>query len=235
VVVEALSELPGRFNAIDSSATGERKPYFIGQATGHVQALPEFSWSAVEKPLRKTSLNATHRQMGAKMVPFAGWDMPVWYTSVVEEHLATRQAAGLFDVSHMGVYQAEGPDAAVFLDSVCGNDIAGLAVGESCYTHFLDPDANVIDDTLVYHRGVDKFLVVVNAANDDKDWAWLNQVRLGKVLARWPSAAMWSCVTCATRLPGMTCAWTSPCRVPARGISCWPWAATAKLAPGSWP
>ncbi len=87
------------------------------------------------------------------MVPFAGWEMPVWYTSVVEEHLATRQAAGLFDVSHMGVYQVEGPDAAVFLDSVCGNDISALAVGESCYTHFLDPDANVIDDTLVYHRG----------------------------------------------------------------------------------
>ena len=89
-------------------------------------------------PLRKTALYETHRQLGAKMVPFAGWEMPVWYTSVVEEHLATRQAAGLFDVSHMGVYQAEGPDAVAFLDSVCGNDIGALAVGESCYTHFLD-------------------------------------------------------------------------------------------------
>ena len=77
------------------------------------------------------------------MVPFAGWEMPVWYRSVIEEHLATRKAAGLFDVSHMGVYQAEGPSAAPFLDSVCGNDIAGLEIGESCYTHFLDPDANV--------------------------------------------------------------------------------------------
>ena len=91
--------------------------------------------------------------MGAKMVPFAGWEMPVWYTSVVEEHLACRQAAGLFDVSHMGVFQAEGPHAALFLDSVCGNDIGGLEVGESCYTHFLDPQSNVIDDTLVYRRG----------------------------------------------------------------------------------
>jgi glycine hydroxymethyltransferase len=101
---------------------------------------------------------------------------------VVEEHLATRQAAGLFDVSHMGVYQAEGPDAAVFLDSVCGNDIGGLDVGESCYTHFLDPDADVIDDTLVYRRNQDQYLVVVNAANDDKDWAWLNLVRAGRVM-----------------------------------------------------
>jgi glycine hydroxymethyltransferase len=75
--------------------------------------------------------------MGAKMVPFAGWNMPVWYTSVLEEHQAVRQAAGLFDVTHMGVYQTEGPDAGVFLDSVCGNDISSLEIGESCYTHFL--------------------------------------------------------------------------------------------------
>ena len=116
------------------------------------------------------------------MVPFAGWEMPVQYTSIVEEHLATRQAAGLFDVSHMGVYQAEGPDAAPFLDSVCGNDIAALAVGESVYTHFLDPQSNVIDDTLVYRRDEDRYLVVVNASNDDKDWAWLNAVREGRVM-----------------------------------------------------
>jgi len=108
--------------------------------------------------------------------------MPVQYTSVLEEHVSTRQAAGLFDVSHMGVFQAEGPDAAAFLDSVCGNDIAALAVGESVYTHFLDPDANVIDDTLVYRRDEDRYLVVVNASNDDKDWAWLNAVRESRVM-----------------------------------------------------
>ncbi|MBW6475119.1 MAG: hypothetical protein K0B14_18475, partial [Anaerolineaceae bacterium] len=116
------------------------------------------------------------------MVPFAGWDMPVWYSSVLEEHQAVRHAAGLFDVTHMGVFQTEGPDAGIFLDSVCGNDISGLAIGESCYTHFLDPDANVIDDLLVYRRDQEKYLVVVNASNDDKDWAWLNAVREGKVL-----------------------------------------------------
>ena len=78
-------------------------------------------------------------------------------------------------------YQAEGPDAAVFLDTVCGNDIASLEVGQSLYTHFLLPDASVVDDLLVYRRAEDKYLVVVNASNDDKDWAWLNAVRKGKV------------------------------------------------------
>ena len=133
--------------------------------------------------------------MGAKIIPFAGWEMPVWYTSVMDEHLAVRQAAGLFDVAHMGVYQAEGPDAAAFLDSVVGNDASYLAIGESCYTHFLDPDANVIDDLLIYRRGKEKFLVVVNASNDDKDWAWLNAVKDGKVLvdrARPWARALWS-------------------------------------------
>ncbi len=165
----------------DGSAAAANKPYYIGIPAGSGSALPEFRWEERDTPLRLTLLHDTHRQSGAKMVPFAGWDMPVWYTSVVEEHLATRQAAGLFDVSHMGVYQVEGSDAALFLDSVCGNDIHALAVGESCYTHFLDPQANVIDDTLVYRRADEKYLVVVNASNDDKDWAWLNAVRQGEV------------------------------------------------------
>jgi len=115
------------------------------------------------------------------LVPFAGWEMPVQYTGVKEEHLATRQAAGLFDVSHMGVYEVLGRDAASFLDTVCGNDCGGLGAGESLYTHFLTPDADVIDDTLVYRRGAEKFLVVVNASNDDKDRTWLESVRDGAV------------------------------------------------------
>jgi len=145
--------------------------------------LPEFQWQEPEpETLRHTPLFDTHVKSGAKMVGFAGWEMPVWYSSVMEEHLATRQAAGLFDVSHMGVYQAEGPEATAFLDSVCGNDISALAACESCYTHFLDPHANVIDDCLVYRRNEEKYLIVVNASNDDKDWAWLNAVREGKVM-----------------------------------------------------
>ncbi len=94
----------------DGEPVAARKPYFIGSSQGSETARPLFEWVEQEPvEIKQTALNATHRQLGAKMVPFAGWDMPVWYTSVIEEHLATRQAAGLFDVSHMGVYQAEGP------------------------------------------------------------------------------------------------------------------------------
>jgi len=165
------------------NAVSMEKPYFIGQKSGQGTPLPAFTWNETEnQKLHRTPLYEIHKDMGAKIIPFAGWEMPVWYSSVVEEHLACRQVAGLFDVAHMGVFQAEGPDASLFLDSVCGNDIGGLGIGESCYTHFLDPDSNVIDDTLVYRRGQDKYLVVVNASNDAKDWAWLNAVREGKVM-----------------------------------------------------
>ncbi len=158
------------------------KPYYVGIEDLQCTALPEFHWEDKEASLRRTPIFETHRRLGAKIIPFAGWEMPVWYTSVMDEHLAVRNAVGLFDVAHMGVYQAEGPDAAAFLDSVVGNDASYLSMGESCYTHFLDPDANVIDDLLIYRRGKEKFLVVVNASNDDKDWAWLNAVKDGKVM-----------------------------------------------------
>ncbi|MCX6069712.1 MAG: glycine cleavage system aminomethyltransferase GcvT [Chloroflexi bacterium] len=170
---EAAAKLPD-----GASDTGSDKPWFIGMPEARGRALPRFKWvEPAEGEARKTPLNATHREMGAKMVPFAGWDMPVWYTSVIEEHLATRNAAGLFDVSHMGVYQVEGPQACAFLDTVVTNDVASLAVGESLYTQFLDPDGQVIDDTMVYRRREEMYLVVVNASNDDKDWAWLNAVK----------------------------------------------------------
>jgi len=161
------------------------KPYFVGQDSLKIDlpAKSIFTWEEKEPTeLKRTSLYDNHVKLGAKIIPFAGWEMPVWYTSVTEEHMATRKAAGLFDVSHMGVYQAEGPDAVTFLDSVCANDIAALEIGESCYTHFLDPNANVIDDLLVYRRQQEVYLVVVNASNDDKDWTWLNAVKDGKVL-----------------------------------------------------
>jgi glycine hydroxymethyltransferase len=168
---------------------GSEKPWFIGiKDTGKKESLPEFQWAEpAEGALKRTSLYDVHKSLGAKLVPFAGWDMPVWYSSVVEEHLATRQAAGLFDVSHMGVYEISGVDAASFLDSVCANDVGTLLPGESLYSHFLTPDAEVIDDTLVYRRplagtdSADKFLMVVNASNDDKARAWLESVRDGKV------------------------------------------------------
>jgi glycine hydroxymethyltransferase len=186
IVVSESSDEPVRKDCKDEPLIGPgrgyNKPYFVGIPDGEAEPLPEFDYREVEGELRRTPLFQLHKQLGAKIIPFAGWEMPVWYSSVVEEHLATRQAAGLFDVAHMGVYQAEGKDAAAFLDSVCGNDIGGLDVGESCYTHFLSPKGDVIDDTLIYHRGKNEFMVVVNASNDSKDWAWLNAVRTGSVL-----------------------------------------------------
>lgn len=189
---DLLMRVPGPMRIEDAEASApnvligqpyaDNKPYYVGMVKDERKgtALPAFTWEKGDpETLLKTPLNAIHRELGAKMVPFAGWDMPVWYSSVLEEHMAVRQAAGLFDVTHMGVFQAEGPDACTFLDSVCGNDIGSLSVGESCYTHFLDPDANVIDDLLVYRRGEEKYLAVVNASNDEKDWAWLNGVRDG--------------------------------------------------------
>ncbi|HEX6270715.1 MAG TPA: glycine cleavage system aminomethyltransferase GcvT [Anaerolineales bacterium] len=166
----------------EGKAVSEDKPYFIGiSSEAGKEPLPSFEWVEQEEPVNYTPLHDTHKSMGAKMVPFAGWDMPVWYTSVVEEHLATRQAAGLFDVSHMGVYEVQGRDAASFLDAICANDCGGLEPGESLYSQFLTPDADVIDDTLVYRRAWDKYLMVVNASNDDKDRTWFEAVRDGKV------------------------------------------------------
>ena len=175
-------------DSVPATAKGEaistEKPWFIGQRVGAIREspLPDFVWDEpAELPLQRTTLYETHKALGAKIIPFAGWEMPVWYTSVVDEHLATRQAAGLFDVTHMGVYEVAGADAASFLDTICGNDCGALLPGASLYTHFLTPEAEVIDDTLVYRRGWDKFLVVVNASNDDKDRAWFETVRDGKV------------------------------------------------------
>ena len=163
-------------------AVSEDKPYFIGiNSEVQKEPLPVFEWNDVEGELKRTALYEVHKSLGGRMVPFAGWEMPVQYSGIFEEHLATRNAAGLFDVSHMGVYEVRGPDAASFLDTVCGNDCGGLQPGESLYSHFLTPDADVIDDTLVYRRGPDKFLVVVNASNDDKDRTWFESVRNGTV------------------------------------------------------
>jgi glycine hydroxymethyltransferase len=177
-----VNEVKAKLSATVPPLQGGVKPWFVGvnpQLKG--EALPPFEWNEAEGELKKTALNQVHRDLGGRMVPFAGWEMPVQYTGIFEEHLATRNAAGLFDVSHMGVYDVRGADAASFLDTVCGNDCGGLQPGESLYSHFLTPDADVIDDTLIYRRGWDNYLVVVNASNDDKDRTWLESVRDGTV------------------------------------------------------
>ena len=116
------------------------------------------------------------------MVPFGGYDMPVWYSSVMEEHTAVRETAGLFDATHMGVFEASGPHVVEFLNTVTVNDVSTLDIGQSHYTYFLLPDGSVVDDLMIYRRGPEKFMLVVNASNNDKDWAWINAVNDGKVM-----------------------------------------------------
>jgi aminomethyltransferase len=123
--------------------------------------------------LLKTPLNAAHRESGAKMVPFGGWDMPVEYSGLIAEHMAVRTAAGLFDVSHMGEFTVEGPGATAFLQSVTSNDVAKLADGQAQYSSLPMDNGAPVDDVIVMRRAPDRYLMVVNAGNIDKDFKWL--------------------------------------------------------------
>jgi len=161
------------------------KPYFIGlSAPGYAdptgEPLPDFLPPPVGEGrgegLRRTPLFDWHVHHGAKMAPFAGWEMPLWYTSISDEHRAVRGAAGLFDVSHMGLLEVSGPHAAYLLNLVTTNDVNALRPGESQYAYLLAPDGRVIDDLMVYMISPSRYLLVVNAANTEKDWAWLNAV-----------------------------------------------------------
>ena len=184
--VRDLGEVPAPSVAITPENGPFTKPYFIGawsrkEPAG--DALPRFVWQEPgdNGTLHKTRLHAVHRALGARMVPFGGWDMPVWYTGNLEEHRAVREAAGLFDVSHMGCWDVRGPEAARFLNLVLVNEIHDLDVGESQYTAFFDVDGTPLDDLLVYRLGAEHYFLVVNAANNDKDWAWINGILNGAV------------------------------------------------------
>jgi aminomethyltransferase len=122
----------------------------------------------------KTSLYEEHVRLGAKMVPFAGWLMPVQYTSIVEEHQAVRNNAGIFDISHMGQLIVEGTGAREWLDTMLTNNIGKLDLGTGQYTFLLNEGGGIIDDLIVYRIGEQKFLLVVNAARTDEDFAWLH-------------------------------------------------------------
>jgi aminomethyltransferase len=124
---------------------------------------------------RRTPLFEQHRSLGAKIVPFAGWEMPVTYEGIREEHAAVRLHAGMFDVSHMGEVEVEGPGALRFLQRVLSNDVAKVAVGGAQYSCLCQEDGGVLDDLFVYRLGGDRFLIVTNAANHDADLAWLGR------------------------------------------------------------
>ncbi|MGH7866616.1 MAG: glycine cleavage system aminomethyltransferase GcvT, partial [Candidatus Dormibacteraceae bacterium] len=126
--------------------------------------------------LKKTPLNAVHRALQAKMVDFGGWDMPVQYpTGIMAEHLAVRTKAGLFDVSHMGELRVKGPDALRFLDWLTPNAVGKLVDGQIHYTGFLMENGAFVDDLLIYREAGEDFLLVVNAGNIDKDFAWVKE------------------------------------------------------------
>ena len=128
-----------------------------------------------ESELHKTPLFERHRDAGAKMVEFAGFSMPVQYESVIDEHRAVRQAAGLFDVSHMGEIEVRGPAAEAFVDAMTPNAVRSLEPGRAHYSGLLTGDGTYLDDLLVYRMGPQRFLLVVNAANREKDFAWLER------------------------------------------------------------
>ncbi len=122
--------------------------------------------------LRRTPLYDRHVAAGARIVPFAGWEMPVQYEGIREEHTAVRTAAGIFDVSHMGEVETSGPDAGAFLQRLLSNDVDKLAVGGAQYSVLCREDGGVLDDLFTYRLAQDRYLTVTNASNHDKDLAW---------------------------------------------------------------
>ncbi len=124
--------------------------------------------------MKKTALNAMHRQMGGKMVEFAGWDMPVQFEGISIEHETVRKKLGVFDVSHMGEFWVEGSNAFALVQKVTTNDVAALVDGKVQYSCLPNGKGGIVDDLLVYRFNKEKYLLVVNAANIDKDWAHIN-------------------------------------------------------------
>lgn len=130
--------------------------------------------------MNKTALHPRHLALGAKMTEFHGWDMPLYYTSIIEEHLAVRQAAGIFDVSHMGQVVVKGPDAVQTLNRLLVSDLAQVGTGRACYTLMLNESGGILDDLIVFRVGEEDYLIIVNCATRESDVAWMNARRLGQ-------------------------------------------------------
>lgn len=122
---------------------------------------------------KRTCLYDSHVKLGAQISPFGGFDMPIQYKGIVEEHNAVRNACGIFDVSHMGEVAVTGPDAEKYVNYIFTNDLTGAPCGKCYYGMMLHPDGGTVDDLIVYKRGENDFFLVINAANIDKDVAWI--------------------------------------------------------------
>ncbi|MFH1520705.1 MAG: glycine cleavage system aminomethyltransferase GcvT [Candidatus Micrarchaeota archaeon] len=132
--------------------------------------------------LKRTPLYTAHSALGAKLVDFGGWEMPVQYTGILEEHNAVRNAVGIFDVSHMGEVTAKGPNALKFIQNLVTNDVGKAVDGQCVYSPMCNENAGIVDDLLVYRKAADNIYIVVNASNTDKDFAWMQKNSMGAEL-----------------------------------------------------
>lgn len=148
-----------------------------------------FSLRRVSSEIKSSPLEAAHLALGAKLVPFAGWNMPVQYTSIIDEHTAVRTACGIFDISHMGQFIVSGENSGPWLNRLLTNNIAKLEVGQGQYTLMLNEDGGVIDDLIAYRTGEHEFFLVVNASMIDADFEWMSARRCGDVALRNESEA----------------------------------------------
>lgn len=136
--------------------------------------------NATAMALKRTPLYEAHKQLGARLVEFGGWEMPVQYSGILDEHRAVRQRAGLFDVSHMGEFRVEGPAALDFLQGLVPNDVSRLVDNQALYSQICRPDGGTLDDLIIYRLGEDRYMVVVNAGTMEKDWAWFSEHATGR-------------------------------------------------------
>ena len=125
--------------------------------------------------MKNTALTHVHEKLGAKMVPFAGFNMPVSYEGVNQEHETVRKGVGVFDVSHMGEFFIEGPNALELIQKISSNDASKLTVGKAQYCYFPNEKGGIVDDLIIYKMAEEKYLLVVNASNIEKDWEWINK------------------------------------------------------------
>jgi len=125
--------------------------------------------------MTKTILNSIHKNLGAKMAPFGGYEMPIQYTGVKKEHLAVRNSVGVFDVSHMGEFTVEGSNSLNLLQKICSNDIEKIKIGKAQYNCLPNEKGGVVDDLIIYRIEKYKYFLVVNASNIDKDWKWISK------------------------------------------------------------
>ena len=138
------------------------------------------STGAAAQRLKRTPLYDEHRALGGRLVEFSGWEMPVQYSGILEEHRAVRERAGLFDVCHMGEFSVEGPGALDFLQGLVPNNVARLADGQALYTQLCNEQGGTLDDLLIYRRGDERYMAVVNAGTTESDWAWFTQRAAGR-------------------------------------------------------